>query len=395
MANLKQLWATLLVSMSISCGAQENPSTEQAHESETETSQSFGNTDPENASLANAALTRESDNEQNAARSAEHEADSSEEGNHPEEPPGDGGSNSDDEIAAILAPDAELSRSIGGPSDGSVEGAIAIPRIGRGFRFNERRPDEARFGTGRMVRALIRAAQIVHDQHQATVTFGDLGLEAGGPIAGHGSHRAGRDVDVLFYLVDADGNSIPSVGAFLNPEGAGVDFRDLESPDDDVDVYLDVPRTWAFVEALIQTSEEEGLPLHRAFVVEHIRAALLEHAQEVGADEAVIQRFSEITCQPGAPHDDHFHFRFFCAAEDIEHGCADPYPHYPWRRRELAQRGIDIVPHRPRPNRPMAPVVGIAEARANAGPMHERVEEWLDAREAWQNSPNPGRRFCR
>ena len=84
------------------------------------------------------------------------------------------------------------------------------------------------------------------------ITINDLSLESGGPIPRHRSHQSGRDVDTLFYQLGPDGEPIESVGAFFDPSGRGVDFRDLADPDDDVALTLDIPRTWLFLRALIE-----------------------------------------------------------------------------------------------------------------------------------------------
>ncbi len=141
-----------------------------------------------------------------------------------------------DPVQALLAMAGDVSTSIGGPNDGRVEGAVALPDSGPGFRSNPRRPNAtARFGTVEMVQALVHAARVVQEAVPGSeLVVNDLGLPQGGPVARHGSHRAGRDVDVLFYLVDREGQPVPSVGAFLDPRGRGYDFQDLADPRDDV-----------------------------------------------------------------------------------------------------------------------------------------------------------------
>ncbi|MFK8000108.1 MAG: penicillin-insensitive murein endopeptidase [Polyangiales bacterium] len=304
-----------------------------------------------------------------------------------------------EELAALLAPDAELSRSVGGPNDGRVEAAVAMPDSGPGFRYNARRPNEARYGTGRMVRALIRAAMRVHEEMGGEVTFNDLGLVEGGPIPHHGSHRAGRDVDVLFYLLDENDEPHAGVGAFVDPTGHCVDFGDLRDREDDVLLHVDVPRTWAYVEALVETSAEEGIPLQRIFLVEHVRTMLLDYARENGGDAHAIERFEMLSCQPGAPHDDHFHFRFFCPVDDIGRSrserCTDARPHYPWRIEEVEALGSRVIHHTPRRDRPMAPITTPAQARRAVGPMAPEPREWLRRRRAWQSKPHPRREWCR
>jgi penicillin-insensitive murein DD-endopeptidase len=297
------------------------------------------------------------------------------------------------EITALLASSPSASTSIGGPNDGRVENPVPFPRMGPGFRYNPRRRDEARFGTVEMVQALVRAAMVVHDELPGSeLSVNDLGHREGGPIPQHGSHQSGRDVDVLFYLLDAAGNPIPGVGAPPDPAGEGVDFRDLAVAEDDVPVRIDVPRTFRFVRALL---EDEGATVQRIFVAEHLRAMLLAHAREISAPATVISRFEDVTCQPGSPHDDHLHVRFFCTPEDIALGCHDENPMYPWQRLALREAGVSPVRARPRPNRPRAPTTSPEVARARAGAMHPLVTAWLEKREAWLRAPHPGRRYCR
>ncbi len=299
-----------------------------------------------------------------------------------------------DAIARILALDGSVSTSVGGPNDGRLEGGVALPLRGPGFRFNPRRAEEARFGGVEMIHALMAAAaRVQRELPGGELTINDLGYESGGPIPHHGSHRAGRDVDTLFYLLDSNGEPFPSVGAPIDPAGEGTDYRDLSDPADDIPVRIDLPRTWLFVQALLEHESES--PVQRIFVVEHLRTMLLEHAREHGAPEAIVERFAELTCQPSYPHDDHFHIRFFCSPEDIGEGCEDSGPIYPWRRAELRARGVRPVRHRPRPDRPMAPTTTADEAREEAGELHPTVEAFLERRESWTDQPHPGRRYCR
>ena len=45
-------------------------------------------------------------------------------------------------------------------------------------------------------------------------------------------------------------------------------------------------------------------------------------------------------CQPGFPHDDHMHIRFFCSPDDIEAGCLDTAPIFPWQKQSLKAAGV-------------------------------------------------------
>ena len=284
------------------------------------------------------------------------------------------------------------STSLRNPNDGSLRGGVALPLIAPGLRFNPARNPDARYGTAEVVHALVRAAERVERELGGLpVTINDLSLERGGPIPRHRSHQSGRDVDVLFYQLDADGNPIESVGAFFDPLGAGVDFRELADPADDVPLQLDVPRTWLFVRALIEDGIAE---VQNIYVAEHLRTLLLEHARTTDAPPTLLGRFEALSCQPSYPHDDHFHFRFFCTADDIALGCRDSQPVYPWQRELLHEAGTRPLPLARKREGSSAKVVTHEEARDAAGPMDAEVERWLDRRQAWIRKPHPGRTYC-
>ncbi|MET0386909.1 MAG: penicillin-insensitive murein endopeptidase [Polyangiales bacterium] len=298
--------------------------------------------------------------------------------------------------AAVLALAGSQSTSIGGPGSGQVRGSVPFPDAGRGFYHNPVRPYEARYGTVELVQSIVRAAARVDETHPGSVlVVNDLGLIEGGPIAHHGSHQAGRDADILFYSVDAQGKSLPSVGVPIDPQGKGVDFKNLADPADDQPVALDVPRTWAFAAALIEVAQDN---LQRIFVVEHVRNMLLAEAARVHAPATTLQRFAELTCQPEYPHDDHFHIRLYCTPEDMALGCRDSLPTYPFRTAALSALGLSplIASARTPVERKArnARTVSHAEAKKQAGPMHAAVTQFLKQREAWLKKPSPGRRYC-
>ncbi len=285
------------------------------------------------------------------------------------------------------------STSLRNPNDGSLVGGVPLPLSTRGLRFNPNRDPAARYGTVEVVRALVKAGRIVHEELGGLpVTINDLSYERGGPIPRHSSHQNGRDVDVFFYQLGPDGEPIDSVGAFFDPSGAGVDFRELADPSDDVPLRLDMPRTWRFVQALI---EDEAANLQSIYLAEHLRSLLLDYARKRGAPEWTLARFAEMTCQPDYPHDDHFHFRFYCSADDIEAGCRDSAPIYPWRQKALAKIGIEPLSLLPKRQEARTKTVGHEEARRAAGPLDSEVERWLDRRKQWLARPHPGRTYCR
>ncbi|MET0344470.1 MAG: penicillin-insensitive murein endopeptidase [Polyangiales bacterium] len=301
--------------------------------------------------------------------------------------------------APPVLPPASASTSIGSPTHGRLVGGVPLPRSGPGYRFNDRRGQDARYATVEVVRAIVGAAARVQLAHpDAELVVNDVGLPGGGPIPHHGSHRAGRDADILFFLRDVHGAPMPSVGAPIDPEGAGTDYQDLARADDDVPVRFDAARTWRFVWALLEEGGGAGdAEVQRIFVAEHLRAMLLEAAETSGAPADVVRRFTDVSCQPGYPHDDHLHVRWFCSFEDLRAGCVDVPPIYPWRAEALATAGV-VAARVPRATaREPSEVVtqAAAEQAARAQRPHSDVLAFLARRKAWAKQPHPGRPWCR
>jgi penicillin-insensitive murein endopeptidase len=291
-------------------------------------------------------------------------------------------------------PAASYSTSLGSPSNGSIQGSVALPLTGPGFRFNSRRDSGARYATVEVVGAIERAAaQVLSAYPGSELTVNDLSLAEGGRIAHHGSHRAGRDADILFYLRGDDAQPTQSVGAPIDPDGIGFDYQDLAEPSDDIRVHFDAARTWRFVAALLEDAEAR---VQRIFVVEHLRSALLAEARRVAAQPSVVAQFEAITCQPSYPHDDHLHVRWFCSLEDLTHGCQDLPPLYPWREAELKAAGLSpVLATRTRSADP-APITTQAEAdrAVKRQRPHKDVLAFLARRKAWEKQPHPGRPYC-
>ncbi|MDB4974916.1 MAG: hypothetical protein JWN48_3257 [Myxococcaceae bacterium] len=299
--------------------------------------------------------------------------------------------------AELLAglPAASSSTSIGSPTNGRLEGGVALPLVGTGFRHNDRRSRDARFGTVEVVRSIVSAAGAVASALPGgELVVNDLGLPQGGPISHHGSHRAGRDADILFFLLDDAQQPIASVGAPIDPDGIGFDYKDLTTEADDVRVHFDAARTWRFIQALLEGPDSQ---VQRIFVVEHLRAKLLAEAERSQASAELRARFADLTCQPAYPHDDHLHVRWFCSAEDLRQGCEDAAPLYPWREAQLQAAGVaPVLARRARSEEP-APIVtqAAAEQTVLAAAPHPDVLRFLERRKAWEKQPHPGRPYCR
>ena len=90
--------------------------------------------------------------------------------------------------------------SVGLPIDGYLADAERLPNAGVGY-VRSRPNDDTRYGTSTLLGALTRAAADVARKFPGgkRLRIGDLSSRWGGAHPRHGSHRSGRDADVLFY----------------------------------------------------------------------------------------------------------------------------------------------------------------------------------------------------
>ncbi len=204
----------------------------------------------------------------------------------------------------------------GRPSDGSVEGAVALTE-GPAVRVLPKRHRKRclSWATPRLVGALERAGREVQKAFPGAppLGVGNLGRARGGSLAPYShSHQAGRDGDLAFYALDSKG-----------PVG----LEDLEHFDrslasEDGALKFDVARNWALVAALVS---DESIELEWLFVSSSLREALLAQGRKVKAAPAVIAAAERLLHQPSdaPPHDDHFHVRIRCTGDERDEGCVD------------------------------------------------------------------------
>ena len=116
----------------------------------------------------------------------------------------------------------------------------------------------------------------------------------------HRSHQSGRDVDLVYYVRDADGK--PFEADAMRAFDATGKARDGSG------VTIDIPRTWLLVKELVTAHEAT---VQYMFIYEPIAVMLLAHAVATGEPEALIARARQTLQQPGdsAPHHDHMHVR--------------------------------------------------------------------------------------
>jgi penicillin-insensitive murein endopeptidase len=214
--------------------------------------------------------------------------------------------------------------SVGTANEGWLVEGVLVPDRATGLEAYRER--ERRYGTRRMAEILAETAAWLAERYpDATLWVGDLSAGAGGAVVGHHSHRSGRDVDLLFFARSADG-SVGRRARFwkFGEDGLAVGV----SPP----VRLDLERNWALLAHLLETYPQD---VQWIFVSRGVKAVLLAYALAAGADLETVERAVSVLSQPSdsSPHDDHFHMRLYCAADDLPYGCADRPPIWPWVRR--------------------------------------------------------------
>lgn len=234
---------------------------------------------------------------------------------------------------AVLAPYSLQTESIGAPSRGALVRATAVPERGPGYELFRSESAGGMVHTTRRLRdgVFFAARRIQSDfAHSANLRIGDFSAPSGGQIDRHRSHRNGRDVDILFYALDATtGESVLAPG-FVRYN------RDGNSLDSEHSLRFDDARNWALVEGLVQRNETGVIWI---FCAGWLRQRLLVWAQEHHRDPRWIERARRVLHQPGdaAPHDDHFHVRVSCTSIERLDGCLDGGLEHWWLRRDLGK----------------------------------------------------------
>jgi penicillin-insensitive murein endopeptidase len=212
--------------------------------------------------------------------------------------------------------------SVGLPHDGRLTNAVPLPRNGDGYRVICH--DGLHYGTPRLVGAIQRAAAEVARLRPGGTPLPvcDLSGPAGGKTARHRSHQSGRDADLLFYALTADGR--PWQVQFVRFGADG-----LAEPSPGSFVRLDVERQWLLVRALVTDPEAS---VQWLFVSHSIEALLVEYARARGEDPEIVWRAESVMMEPwdSLPHDDHLHLRLACTPGEAVAGCLGGGPYWPW-----------------------------------------------------------------
>ncbi len=183
---------------------------------------------------------------------------------------------------------------------------------------------DTRWGTAELVAMIEHAAdQVAEEFPGSRLTVGDLSRRHGGRAHPHASHRAGRDVDLGFYLKDAETHERVVVDRFINLTRAG-HGRDQHGHH----YEFDHGRNWRLVASII---EDERIDVQFILVNGFVRRMLIRYARHAGVDEALLERFMELSASRSgsASHTSHFHVRIYCPMDDRPR-CIDAPPFHPW-----------------------------------------------------------------
>ncbi|MDB4987479.1 MAG: Murein endopeptidase [Myxococcaceae bacterium] len=250
--------------------------------------------------------------------------------------------------------------SFGYANDGVLLHGVALPESGPGF-FRAKMGEDTRWGAPVLRATLERAALAVARVFPggAPLVIGDLSARHGGQHSRHGSHQTGRDVDILFYLLDVDGRSLRGSGFYAFDELGASSIHTPGAPVHGLALF-DTARNWELVRTLLL---DEEAPAQWIFCANGIKARLLRYGALYERDPRVLVRAAYVLHQPtsGNPHSDHFHVRIACTARERATGCLDAGPIWPWLRLEhekAAREGDDddatlvralMAEHEPKP----------------------------------------------
>lgn len=264
-------------------------------------------------------------------------------------------------VLALLAGCAQLgvvgdgtAISVGKPSQGHLVDGVRMPDAGEGFFTRDQwRTRGNRYGTEELVDLISGVSRRMHARIKERIVVADLSKPGGGAARQwHMSHQSGRDVDLLYYVRDKDGNAVePDKMSEFGPDGKAKDGSGQS---------VDVPRMWLLIRELLTAPEA---PVQWMFLYEPLAKRILEHARAQGEPDALLAKARQALHWPGpvAPHDDHLHVRIYCSKADRAFGCIDspPYDLLVARESELGDVAYKL---------PVAPVQAAAATPAVAAP---------------------------
>jgi LysM repeat protein len=181
---------------------------------------------------------------------------------------------------------------VGGSRARGARGKVATP-LPPGEHVLIKRP-RVSYGTPKTIELVQRALAQYQRVHRGApkVVIGDLSRKGGGELHPHASHRTGRDIDLGYVLRSPRGKRVGRLS-----------YADL-----------DVARTWALIEAFVDTKQ-----VVYVFVDYRLQEQLYEHARAQGVPQRELDGLFQYPHGRGRAHGiirhwpnhrHHFHVRF-------------------------------------------------------------------------------------
>ncbi len=223
----------------------------------------------------------------------------------------------------------------GDSAGGWLEHGAVLANEGPGF-VRARPTDPTRFGLPRLVQLIEVASASVLEVYpdSAPLRVGDLSAPLGGRHHRHRSHRSGRDVDLILYATDLQGESVRGRGwVAYDRHGVGVEPTDRGGRV----LLFDDARNWHLVRTLLLDEEAQ---VQWIFISRGLKARLLRYAAAHEPNPEALFRAAWALHQPtrGNPHADHFHVRIACGATQRALDCRDRGPMWSWWRDAVVKR---------------------------------------------------------
>ena len=223
--------------------------------------------------------------------------------------------------------------SINKAAGGRIHRPAKMPRRGRGYKVPQTWHERGnQWGTDELIAMVERSAAKVRDEQRVTLGVADLSPKRGGKTIWHASHQSGRDVDLIFYAVNAKGRPMPPPEVeMVHFDGKGKPFTPKHMQKDGYEEptwqerEFDDELNWLLVEALLS---DRAVRVQWIFISNPLQARLLRWAERHERPRWLIEYARQVMKQPSprAPHDDHFHVRVYCSRADRELGCVDTGP---------------------------------------------------------------------
>jgi murein endopeptidase len=206
--------------------------------------------------------------------------------------------------------------SVGSIANGYLVNGVELPFAGEHHVvMAEHQTRATNYGTDEMVAFILDSAKYVASAFpNSLLSVGNIGRAGGGRIPWSISHRAGRDVDLAFYMLDSKGNQVilPSMVSLVPPDGT-------VNADGEI-LTFDAAHNWALVKRMLESEHAE---VDYIFCADFLIGLMFEHAQAEGVSSRILKGYRETIRQPRGtlPHDDHMHVRIRCSVEDSLDGC--------------------------------------------------------------------------